>query len=62
MVPAYLRLDARVSRQLKPGLELAVVGQNLLDARHAESASAELVEFAAVRRSVVLRAGWRFGR
>jgi iron complex outermembrane receptor protein len=61
VVPGYLRLDARIARQLKPRLELALVGQNLLDAQHME-AGPDLVDATAVRRALSLRAVWRFSR
>lgn len=35
-VPAYLALDARIAWRPRPNLEIAVVGQNLLDSRHPE--------------------------
>jgi iron complex outermembrane receptor protein len=35
-VPAYTALDLRYGIRLRPGLELSVVGQNLLDPGHAE--------------------------
>jgi iron complex outermembrane receptor protein len=36
VVPAYTAVDARYGWRIRPGLELAVIGQNLLDPRHAE--------------------------
>ncbi|HEX2100378.1 MAG TPA: TonB-dependent receptor, partial [Candidatus Synoicihabitans sp.] len=35
-VPAYTELDARVAFTLRPGLEVALTGRNLLDASHPE--------------------------
>jgi len=35
-IPAYTRLDARLAWRVSPGTEVGVVGQNLLEARHAE--------------------------
>ncbi|MEJ7929949.1 TonB-dependent receptor [Ramlibacter sp. AN1015] len=35
-VPAYTALDLRLARQVSPTLRLALLGQNLLDARHVE--------------------------
>lgn len=35
-IPAYTRLDARLSWRISPDTEVGVVGQNLLEARHAE--------------------------
>jgi iron complex outermembrane receptor protein len=39
-VPAYTTLDLRYAWQVRPGLELALVGQNLLDRSHPEYGSA----------------------
>jgi iron complex outermembrane receptor protein len=35
-VQGYYRLDSRIMWTVKPGLELSLVGQNLLDDRHQE--------------------------
>jgi len=35
-IPGYYRFDSRVMWKAKPGLELSLVGQNLLDDRHQE--------------------------
>jgi iron complex outermembrane receptor protein len=35
-VPAYETADVRFGRHLSPGLDLSVVGQNLLQPHHAE--------------------------
>ena len=48
-VPSYISLDARLAWKPRPGLELAVVGQNLLDNHHAEYGGSPSVE---IRRSV----------
>jgi iron complex outermembrane receptor protein len=56
-VPSYLGLDARLGWRPVPRLELAVVGQNLADARHAEFASGGLVT--EVRRGVYAGLTWR---
>jgi iron complex outermembrane recepter protein len=39
-VPSYTELDLRLAWRLRPGMELALVGQNLLDSRHPETGSA----------------------
>jgi iron complex outermembrane receptor protein len=39
-VPSYHELDARLAWQVRPELELALVGRNLLHARHAEFVAA----------------------
>jgi len=46
-VPSYHELDARLAWQVRPDLELALVGRNLLHARHAEfgaAGSRQLIE------------------
>jgi iron complex outermembrane receptor protein len=35
-VPPYTAVDLRYGWRVRPGLELSVIGQNLLDPRHAE--------------------------
>ncbi len=57
-VPAYSELDGRVGWQLVPRLELAVVGQNLLHARHAEFGGSP--DPAQIERSVYAEARWRW--
>ncbi len=52
-VPAYSSLDLRLAWRPSAGLELAVVGQNLLDASHLEWGGV------AVRRGVYGRLAWR---
>lgn len=58
-IPGYTSLDARVAWQALPNLELSLVGQNLLDARHFEFAS-ELgdIPLIEVQRSVYLQVRW----
>jgi iron complex outermembrane receptor protein len=56
-IPSYLGLDARLGWRPVPRLELAVVGQNLADARHAEFAAGGLVT--EVRRGVYVELTWR---
>ena len=48
-VPAYITLDARLGWRPRENLELAVVGQNLLDSHHPEASGGSAVE---IRRSV----------
>jgi iron complex outermembrane recepter protein len=48
-VPAYTALDARVSWQVVPRLEIAVVGQDLLHARHLEFGGTDPIE---IQRSI----------
>jgi iron complex outermembrane receptor protein len=58
-VPAYAELDARVGWVSKAGHEFAVIGRNLLQARHPEfgQAGPRRYEF---ERAVLLRSTWRF--
>ena len=57
-IPGYSTVNLRVARQIGSQLELAVVGQDLLDDHHAEwpSGSGANVE---VRRSIYVRATWQ---
>lgn len=59
VVPAYSSLDLRAGWSLRPGWELSLVGQNLLDARHPEfgAASPRRYEF---ERAVFARSIWYF--
>jgi iron complex outermembrane receptor protein len=54
VVPDYLTLDTRLGWSPIPNLDLAIVGQNLLDRQHVEFGS-RLIE-----RSVYGKATWRF--
>lgn len=59
-VPRYVRLDTRLGWRPAESLEISLVGQNLLDARHAEFGSAgEGVNATQVRRSVYAKFAWR---
>jgi iron complex outermembrane receptor protein len=58
VVPAYTELDTRLSWNMRPDLELALVGRNLLHDRHTEFGDPRnRLEFA---RSVMLTASVRF--
>ena len=57
-VPAYSELDGRVGWRVVPRLELAVVGQNLLHAHHAEFGGSP--DPAEIERSVYAEARWRW--
>jgi iron complex outermembrane recepter protein len=61
-IEGYVRVDARVSRRLRDGLEIALAGQNLFRSHHIESGDGVLVAVSEVPRSVALRATWRFGK
>ncbi len=54
---AYLRLDLRAAWHIKKGVELSLVGQNLLDARHPEIAGQDSVA-SEVPRSVYVQLRW----
>jgi iron complex outermembrane receptor protein len=56
-VSAFSGLDARVGWRVVPRLQLAVVGQNLLQAHHAEFGSPRPIE---IQRSIYGEARWRF--
>ena len=45
VVPSYCSLDAKLTWRPRPNLEVAVIGQNLLDANHLEFGAIELVPF-----------------
>lgn len=51
-IPPYFEMDVRLAWRPKEHLELAVVGQNLLDSAHAEFGTTELVPFNALRTQV----------
>jgi iron complex outermembrane receptor protein len=61
-VGAYAELDARLAWRPRPGLELALVGQNLLKERHAEFGTNAFIPSPTVeiRRSVSGSLTWRF--
>ncbi len=60
-VPAYARLDSRVGWRIGEFVELSVVGQNLLTARHAEfSDTFYPLNYTLVERSVFGKVTWRF--
>jgi iron complex outermembrane recepter protein len=56
-VPAYFEADVRLGWRVSPALELALVGQNLVHAHHAEAAGTPIHE---IPRSVFVSALWRF--
>ncbi len=60
-VPSYTRLDTQLSRQLGEGLELSVVGQNLLRDHHLES-NDQLTSLnpTQAKRSAYAKIVWRF--
>jgi iron complex outermembrane recepter protein len=59
IVPAYWELDARLAWRPTEHLELSVVGQNLLHARHVEFGTPDATR-QSVKRGVVGKATWRY--
>jgi len=57
-VPSYHELDARLAWQVRPDLELALQGRNLLHARHAEFGAVGVRQW--IERSVLASATLRF--
>jgi iron complex outermembrane recepter protein len=62
-IPSYVELDVRVGWRPMEGLELAVVGQNLLDPHHPEIGPTFLqTQMTEVQRSVYGKVTWTFDR
>jgi iron complex outermembrane receptor protein len=57
-IPAYSSADARLAWQVRPGVELALTGQNLLQAHHVEY-TADDGPNVAIKRSAYLQLTWR---
>ncbi|HVK55684.1 MAG TPA: TonB-dependent receptor [Burkholderiales bacterium] len=57
-VPAYTTLDLRLGWKATKELEVALIGQNLLDKQHPEFGSAP--NRSEIERNVMVRATWRF--
>ncbi len=57
-IPAYLEADLRLACSLGDGLELALVGQNLLHDKHSEFRQAVTPATAAIPRGAYLRLTW----
>jgi iron complex outermembrane receptor protein len=57
-VEAYVELDGRIGYRVRPGWDLAVVGANLLHAKHLEFRSGTPPQL--FERAVSLRSTWRF--
>jgi iron complex outermembrane receptor protein len=58
--PAYTRFDTRIARRFGEFVEVSIVGQNLLTARHAEFADTDGLVHTLVSRSVFGKVTWRF--
>jgi iron complex outermembrane receptor protein len=56
-VPAYFEVDARLAYRPLPNVELALVGQNLIHARHAEATQPPVHE---IPRSFYFGVRWSF--
>ena len=56
-VPAYTALDLGIGWRLERGLDVSLVGQNLLDPHHPEQRSTQTTE---VQRGVYAKLSWRF--
>ena len=59
-IPAYFTLDARLAWRPMPGVELSLVGQNLLAQRHLEAVSDLTVVRHDVERTVYGKVSWAF--
>ena len=60
-IPAYVSLDLRLAWRPRKNLELAIVGQNLLDDRHPEFRSSLITTVPTeIERSVYGKVTWRF--
>jgi iron complex outermembrane receptor protein len=57
-VEAYAELDARLGYHVRPGLDVAIVGTNLLSPRHLEFRAGTAPQY--YERAVTLRSTWRF--
>lgn len=58
--PAYTEADARLAWQVRPGLELAVSGLNLLNPRHLEIVDAATAPVRFIPRSIYVGLRWGF--
>jgi iron complex outermembrane receptor protein len=58
--PAYARFDTRIARRFGEFVEVSIVGQNLLTARHAEFSDTSGLVHTLVSRSVFGKVTWRF--
>ena len=59
-VPLYTRVDTRLGWRPTNALDISVGLQNLLDPRHFESGSSDLVDATQVGRNVYGKFVWRF--
>jgi iron complex outermembrane recepter protein len=60
LIPAYVALDVRLAWRPIAGIELSVVGQNLLEQRHLETISDQSVVRHEIERTVYGKVTWAF--
>ena len=59
-IPGYVRLDVRVGWRIGEFTEFSLVGQNLLEPRHAEFPDSQLIDNMLDQRSIFGKITWRF--
>ena len=59
-IRAYTELDIRLGYAVNKNLDLSLVGQNLLDRRHAEFSETSIIPVSYIPRSVYAKATWKF--
>lgn len=59
-IPGYVRLDTRVGWRMGEFLEFSIVGQNLLEPRHAEFPDIDFIDHMLDQRSIFGKITWRF--
>lgn len=59
-VPFYHELDAHLAWQLTPGIELSLVGRNLLKKQHVEFGSDFFAPASAIQREIFAQMRWQF--
>lgn len=59
-VPAYVTLDLGIDWRLARGVDLSLVGQNLLDSHHPEQPLSPIASTTEVQRGFYARLNWRF--
>jgi iron complex outermembrane recepter protein len=59
-IPGYVRLDIRLGWRMGEFTEFSIVGQNLLESRHAEFPDFQLIDYMLDQRSIFGKMTWRF--
>jgi iron complex outermembrane recepter protein len=59
-IPGYVRLDTRVGWRMGEFMEFSIVGQNLLEPRHAEFPDIDFIDHMLDQRSIFGKITWRF--